>query len=494
MQARAVRCDGGWLLSGEKCLIGLGSWAGMLTVLAKACEPCGAALGVAALLVPDDAPGLSHGPEALTMGMRGMVQNTVRFDDVFVPGEQVLLAPGEGMEVARDAMAFARMGIGALCVGAMKRCAQLMARYAARREVGTGRLLDNPVSRNRLQELSCAIDALEAFVLAIAGALDARAPLPQEACLACKVLGSELLWEATDWLMQMLGGRGYLETNIAPQLLRDARVLRILEGPSETLAMHLGASAAAGGAGVAGFIAATLGRPQLAAELAVALDAARALGPQAAGRFGGEAPGSQWLDYRTGELCAWSMLAAAAPPGGAAQAWAQRRCALLRRTLREELAATAVAGPAQLAAHIDAYAEAIGDIEQGQGADALDPLLRRAAPAAPAAPAWDAPRAAPAAPAISATARPGDTHRLVYDVVFKWLRSDGSLPATPVDYDTPFTELGIDSLSSVPIALELEQQVALPIAPELLYDYQTVNALAAYIDTLRQEPPVLAPA
>jgi acyl-CoA synthetase (AMP-forming)/AMP-acid ligase II/alkylation response protein AidB-like acyl-CoA dehydrogenase/acyl carrier protein len=492
MQTRAVRTEGGWRLSGEKCLIGLGSWAGMLTVLAKAFEPCGAALGVVALLVPDDAPGLSHGPEALTMGMRGMVQNTVRFDGVFVPAEQMLLAPGEGMEVARDAMGFARLGIGALCVGAMKRCAQLMARYAARREIGTGRLLDNPVTCARLDELTCAIEALAALVQAIAGALDARAPLPHEACQACKVLGSELLWEAADRLVQMLGGRGYLETNLAPQLLRDARVLRILEGPSETLTMHLGATAAANG-GVAGFVAGTLGRPQAAAELAAALEQARACAPQAAARFGGEAAGTQWLDYRTGELCAWATLAAACDPGSAPHAWAQRRFAGLRRALAEELAGAPHARPRQLAERIDAYAEAIGDIEQGLAGEGLDPLLRRDPP--PAASAWDAPRAAPAAPAVAAApTQPGDTHRLVYDVVFKWLRSDGSLPPTPVGYDTPFTELGIDSLSSVPIALELEQQTALPIAPELLYDYQTVNALAEYIDALRQGPLALAPA
>ena len=38
----------------------------------------------------------------------------------------------------------------------------------------------------------------------------------------------------------MLGGRGYIENNIAPQLLRDARILRIFEGPTETLSMFFG--------------------------------------------------------------------------------------------------------------------------------------------------------------------------------------------------------------------------------------------------------------
>jgi alkylation response protein AidB-like acyl-CoA dehydrogenase/acyl carrier protein len=488
MRTRAMRVRGGWRLTGEKWLIGLGSWAGMLTVLAKATEPLGAGLGIIALLVPDDSGGLTQGPEALTMGMRGMVQNTVRFDDVFVPDEHVLLAPGEGMEVARDAMGFARLGIGALCVGAMKRCVQLMARYAARREVGTGRLLDNPVSVARLHEATCAIEAIEALVDAIAAALDARAPLPHEACQACKVLASELLWETADRLVQMLGGRGYLENNLAPQMLRDARVLRILEGPSETLAMHLGATAAAAPGNVTGFVGAVLGQQQAADELAAAIRAVRALAPRAASRFGGEAAGTQWLDYRTGELCAWGMLAAAAGaarPGAAAHEWARQRFAAVRHAIGHELEGAATL-PQALLARIDGYGAAIGDIEQrlaGEGGG-LDPLLRRA-------PAGDP--AEPERAAGSPDGAPGATHRLVYEIVLKWLNSEGMPPCGPIGYDTPFIELGMDSLASVPIAMELEQQTALPIAPELLYDYQTVNALAGYIDAQRPGPR-LAPA
>ncbi|HWJ94577.1 MAG TPA: acyl-CoA dehydrogenase family protein, partial [Telluria sp.] len=179
IQCRAEKVDGGWRLTGEKHLIGLASWAGVMTVLAKAWDGAGAPLGPVALLVPEDTPGVVQGPEALTMGMRGMVQNAVRFDRAFVPDSHVLLAPGEGMQVAHDAMGFSRLGIGALCVGAMKRAAQLMVRYAARREVATGRLLDNAVTGVRLHEATCAIWALESLVGAIAAMLDARSPLPQ---------------------------------------------------------------------------------------------------------------------------------------------------------------------------------------------------------------------------------------------------------------------------------------------------------------------------
>lgn len=497
---RAVRVEGGWRLSGEKHLIGLASWSGVLNVFARAFDGAGRALGTVALLVPEDAPGLVQGPEALTMGMRAMVQNAVRFDEVFVADAQVLGLPGAGMEVAQDAMAFARLGIGALCVGAMQRCAQLMARYAQRRDIAGGRLLDNAVTALRLHELACAIEAAEALVASLARAADNGVDLPQDACSACKCVLSELLWEAADGLMQMLGGRGYLENNIAPRLLRDARVLRILEGPSETLYAHLGALVRTPGNALARCIAGLPGAPALGAGLA-RLPAAGA---------------GQWQDWRNGEFAAWTLLAAAAQ--GEAASWAARRLDALRRAIvAEQAAVRACPSGAALAARVGGYALAIGDVEQALPGEEhrLDPLLRREAPQAlptPAAPALRAlsgadPAAAPARPAaatVSASAAASVSAsasvELVHACVLKWLRDGASepqdmghqstgtlrcLPAVEVGIDTPFGDLGIDSLASVPLALELEAASGVRIGAELLYDYPTVRDLAAYIDAQR---------
>ncbi|WP_306397491.1 AMP-binding protein [Telluria beijingensis] len=331
MRTRAQRCPGGWRLNGDKHLIGLANWAGWITVVARALDAEGTALGTVALLLPDDAPGLRQEAEALTMGMRAMVQNALRFDDVFVPDTHVLGQPGAGMEVARDAMAFARLGIGALCVGGMKRCAQLMLRYASRREVAGGRLLDHPVTLARLDELTGAIAALETLVLAL-GAHDDRGGsdggLPQEACMACKCVASELLWEAADMAMQLLGGRGYLEPNLIPLLMRDARVMRILEGPTEALYVHLGAGALDGGC--LAFAAEVLDTPG-------ARDAVR----QA--RAALVEAGTACPSYAAGELCAWTLLVAACGDGPAAL-WARRRWSVTLSTIPVHLTLTLVNG------------------------------------------------------------------------------------------------------------------------------------------------------
>jgi acyl carrier protein len=479
-------------VSAEKQWIGLGAWAGVTTLFAKAVEANGAVLGTIALMVPEDTPGLSQGPEALTMGMRGMVQNTVLLNDAFVPDDAVLGTAGDGMLVARDAMLFSRLGIGAMCVGALKRCAQLMARYAARREIGTGLLADNPVTINRLQRLNGAIYACEALVYAIAAQLDAGARVPAEAYLACKSATTELLGQAADDLVQMLGGRGYIESNIAPQLLRDARVLRILEGPTETLYTHLGATLAQPGCASVAFIGGVLRHPELAAQLGATAKSSR-IGTLTGRRlFASEAAMTQWLDYRTGELAAAAFLLAAAESrarvGGAAGqeaasngiAWARQRYTALARALDAELATQPpYSASAALLRQVDSYADAIGDIEQQLPGEAyqLDAFLRHTpaavAPAATPLPAFAAEAAQPVAPdAVLA---------LVHDSVLKWLRSEtrGSVPA--IDFDTPFASIGIDSLASASIAVDLEQQTGVPIAPELLFDYQTVNALAGYV-------------
>jgi alkylation response protein AidB-like acyl-CoA dehydrogenase/acyl carrier protein len=498
LRATATRTAGGWRVRGEKQWIGLASWAGLTTVFAKALDPASGQLGITALMVGADNAGLAQGPEALTMGMRGMVQNTVFLEDAFVADDALLLAPGEGMEVARDAMLFSRLGIGAICVGAMKRCAQLMARYAARRTVSSGRLADNPVTVARLQDLTSAIYAGEALVYAIAARVDSGAAVPAEAYLACKTSTTEALGSAADQLVQMLGGRGYIESNGAPQILRDARVLRILEGPTETLYAHLGAAFNQPGCPSQAFLSDALGRPALAAELGAAVARIRGAAESGERLFGSSAAAGQWVDYRVGELVAAAYLLGAAEsrqlagegdPQAAsnAAAWSRRRFTALAQTIAAELAGHRPYSPgAALLQLIDGYAAAIGDVEQQLPGEAqqADALLRRDAAPQQQAPAAHAPAAIPPVPPAAAlAAASGATLAVVHDCVLRWLRAETRREVERVEPDAPFTSLGMDSLARASIAVDLEQQLGLPIIPELLFDYQSINELAAFIDS-----------
>ena len=144
---------------------------------------------------------------------------------------------------------------------------------------------------------------------------------------SARLAGSEWLWRAADDLVQFLGGRGYIETNIAAQLLRDARVTRILEGPTEALTMFLGSRVVNDDASALQQFLETLGAGAVARRLASAADTvhARCL---AHPRFGGGPEARRW---------AYALIGADGHRCGAAGGGAARRQPPLRRVGRDAL-------------------------------------------------------------------------------------------------------------------------------------------------------------
>src|SRR5690606_22766681 len=174
----------------------------------------------------------------LTMGMRAMVQSELTLDGVEASEGDRLGAPGRGVEALLDTLSFGRIGIAAMALGVMQRASQLVLRYASRRRIATGRLVDHPVTLEHFGRAAGAIELSRALVDLAGSTLDRGEALAEPWSLAAKIVVPELAFEVVDGAMQRLGGRGYVETSGVPQLFRDARLFRIFEGPTEALASH----------------------------------------------------------------------------------------------------------------------------------------------------------------------------------------------------------------------------------------------------------------
>jgi len=239
-QTFAVPKDQGWILNGIKRW-NISGWANLMHVYAEIRDGSNKAQPTM-FLIQRDMPGVSTGPEALTMGFRGILQSALTLENVYVDASSVIGQVGQGQEIIDNILNISRLGIGILGFGAMKRSAQLIHRYGSRRRIYTGKLIDNPIILDKVSVLTAEITAHEVLIRSISELIDAGHATPSEISMIIKISATEAAWKATDLLMQLLGGRGYMENNYAPQLLRDVRALRIIEGPTESLGIFVGRS------------------------------------------------------------------------------------------------------------------------------------------------------------------------------------------------------------------------------------------------------------
>ncbi len=321
---------GAWRIRGEKILVGNGSWAGVINVFARRDDE-GSRKGIIGFTVMTDSAGVRMGPEMMTMGMRAIVQNRIRFEDVRVEAPRLLGSPDGNFEVAEHTFQMARLGLAIAATGAIKRCAQLLVRYGSRRKIWTGPLGKNTVFCGALRAILDAVEVLTRLCSVVTEALDQERPVPAEMFFVCKILGPEYLWFAADNLVQWLGGRGYLESNEAPQILRDARLFRIFEGPTETMKVQLGSMWQSGTGELREFLSALPGGEEVVPRIQEACDEIWAT-PSPPGLSLGQHAFSRRhaIGALVAEGVAWALLADPASPSGLV-ARAQRNFQELRR-------------------------------------------------------------------------------------------------------------------------------------------------------------------
>ena len=86
---------------------------------------------------------------------------------------------------------------------------------------------------------------------------------------------------------------------------------------------------------------------------------------------------------------------------------------------------------------------------------------------------------------VMPTANSRSTQQLIHDVTVQWLREEASVTIDQIDFDAPLHHLGIDSLGLATIASQLEQETNKTLNPDAMYDLETINDLAEYLDGLR---------
>ncbi len=237
----------GYRISGTKLWATNGAIADVVVVMAVVPESDGHRGGITAFICPCDREGITVEHRNEFMGLRGIENSVTRFDDVFVPTEDVIGGEGKGLRIALTTLNTGRLSLPAFCVSAVKYSLKIAREWSAeRRQWGRPIGEHDPIAQ-KLAWLAGTAFGLEA-VLDVSSRLadDKRNDIRIEAALA-KLYASELGWTAVDEMVQIRGGRAYETAESlarrgekpvpAEQMLRDMRINRIFEGSTEI--MHL---------------------------------------------------------------------------------------------------------------------------------------------------------------------------------------------------------------------------------------------------------------
>jgi len=229
MRTSATACADGVRLRGEKCFISNAGVADSYVVFAREADSAPERPRFGAFWLPGDAPGLQVTP------MKVIAPHPIgalRFEDVFVPTQHRVGAPGDGLKIALANLEVFRVTVGAAALGLADRALVETVGHLQRRVQFGQPLATQQGLQFALADVATDHVAAQLLVYRAAGARDEGRGAPDMAAMA-KMFATESAQRTIDRAVQSFGGLGVTVGQVPERLYREIRALRIYEGTTE---------------------------------------------------------------------------------------------------------------------------------------------------------------------------------------------------------------------------------------------------------------------
>ena len=242
MQTTAEKKGDHYVINGQKRFIVGGKGADFFVTYALT-DPLAnpRTKGVSAFIVDRDTPGLRVETMYGLMGNKGGGTARIVFKDAAVATDHLIGEANEGYRVFNKMMVPERLTTASGSLGVATAALEVATRYALRRKAFGAKLMDHEGVSFRVAESLTAIAHASALVYTAcraAEALERGTTTPghvRKLVSMAKLNSTEVMWDAVNNAMQILGGIGYTTIYPLERLLRDSRLGMIWTGTSEVM-------------------------------------------------------------------------------------------------------------------------------------------------------------------------------------------------------------------------------------------------------------------
>jgi 3-sulfinopropanoyl-CoA desulfinase len=240
MTTRADRRGDRYVINGLKHWITGGGVSKLHLIFARVFDEEGVELGIGGFIaVRDETPGLVIGAREPTMGLRGIPETQVIFDNMEIGADMALIPPSgfkRGFADLMNAYNSQRCGAGTVALGIAGGAYELAIDYAKKREQ-----FDRPIAEFQglqwmLADMSTKLEAARSLSYRAAASRGVGSSFPDPTLAAqAKIFASEQSIAVVSDALQIFGGLGYSRNYPLERMYRDVRMFTLGGGTAQVL-------------------------------------------------------------------------------------------------------------------------------------------------------------------------------------------------------------------------------------------------------------------
>ena len=241
MTTRAEKRGDKYIINGKKHWITGGGVSRLHLIFARVFDEKGSELGIGGFLaVRGESEGLKVGKREPTMGLRGIPETELIFENLEISEDMVLMPPSgfkRGFADLMNAYNSQRVGAGTVALGLAAGAYRNALNFSKEREQFGRPIAEFQGLQWMLADMSVQLEAARALLhKAALSAGHNGSPFPDPTLAAQgKIFTSEMALKVTTDALQVFGARGYSRNHPMERLARDARMFTIGGGTAQIL-------------------------------------------------------------------------------------------------------------------------------------------------------------------------------------------------------------------------------------------------------------------